>query len=278
MAIKINYAKVHTLANILKNIGLNKILKIELIDPQFISIKSLAGTCKSKTPLLSYLNALISYKLSCRGELYWLEFSEFFRNSRLCNEYERDLIINVKEQMLKSFNEFLRVSKCNKAGIQTKMKRLVKISAMLEPIYSTILCKEFLKLWELTYRLLKARPESKTIVFSVKMAYYGLKALGQYLTSLPMNIPIPVDTRIAKVTYYSGLLVGPTNWRELYVNTKAVIDVWNRIAYLSLVPPLHIDSLLWLLLNKTLRSKFREILGDELLGMLIKELGIGTSD
>jgi len=274
MTIKINHAKVHTLANILKDIGLSRILSIESIDPQFISIKSLAEICKLKTPLLTYLNALISYRLNCKGELYWLEFSEFFRSSKLCNEYERDLNVNVKDQILRSFNEFLRMSKCNRVSIQAKLKRLIRISGMLELIYDTMLHKDFFKLWKLTYGLLKTRPESKTVVFSVKMAYYGLRAIEQYLNPLPMNIPIPVDIRIAKVTYYSRLLIGLTNWRELYMNTRAVVDVWNKIAHLSLIPPLHIDSLIWLLLNKSLRSKFREILGNELLSKLIRELGI----
>ncbi len=278
MVIKINYAKVYALASILKSIGLSKILDIELIDPQFISIKSLVKECKLKTPLLSYLNALISYKLSCKGELYWLEFSEFFKNDVLCNEYEQDPTVNVKDQVLRSFNEFLRMSKCNRIGVQAKLRRLIKVLGMLESLYSTILHKDFLKLWRLTYGLLKAKPESKTVVFSIKMAYYGLKALGQYLTPLPMNIPIPVDARIAKVTYSSRLLIGPTSWRELYVNIRAVVDVWNKIARLSLVPPLHIDSLIWLLLNKSLRSKFREILGDTLLSKLIRELGVGMLD
>ena len=259
---------------ILRSIGLNKILDIELIDPQFIYIKTLTKGCELLTPLLSYLNALISYRLNCKGELYWYEFSQYFRSVNLCSKYTLNLTTDVKDRIFNSFSMFLKVSKCNKAGVQIKLKRLTKILPILKPIYDSILSKDFLRLWKLTYESLRTRPESKTVVFSVKMAYYGLKALRQYLALLPMDIPIPVDIRIAKVTYYSGLLIGPKSWRELYVNVKVVVNVWNEIAYLSSIPPLHIDSLIWLLPNKSLRNKLRELLGEELLRKVMRELSI----
>ncbi len=97
---------------------------------------------------------------------------------------------------------------------------------------------------------------SKTIVFSIKMLYYGFRASTGVVTPLPMNIPIPIDLRIATMSYIANIIDTSHVKKSLneiaeiimrsYKNTQ---EAWNIVARTSQIPPLHIDSIIWPLLN-----------------------------
>jgi len=108
-------------------------------------------------------------------------------------------------------------------------------------------------------QVLGTRRNAKTVVFAVKMFGYAMRiATGEFRT-YPMEIPIPVDSRIEKLTKRFG-------------DVKP-ISFWNSVARSANVPPLHIDSILWPALSgdpevvgKIVQSFGR--LGEDLMGLL----------
>ena len=90
-------------------------------------------------------------------------------------------------------------------------------------------------LWKAIAKVLKVDRESKTVVFSVKMFGYAARIVLSKFNPYPMEIPIPEDVRIIKLT------------RKL--TNERPRDFWMKIAKESNVPPLHIDSILWPLLG-----------------------------
>jgi DNA-(apurinic or apyrimidinic site) lyase len=79
------------------------------------------------------------------------------------------------------------------------------------------------------------------------MLYYAKKALGERV-EVPMEIPIPVDGRVALVTYLSGALIveGVSTSREALLRYSDTIrNVWSKVARLSGVPPLNLDAMIW---------------------------------
>jgi len=150
----------------------------------------------------------------------------------------------------------------------------MRFSGRLKVVLDLILNKDYINLWKITYKILGTKPERKTVVFSIKMAYYGLRALYELVPQLPMEIPIPVDVRIAKITYKAGLIEGAKDWQELYRKPTIVINLWNIVANRTGIPPLHLDSLLWMLCNEGVRKYISKIIGHETLMKLIKILRI----
>jgi len=253
--LRINRDAVNKVANILRKVGLDRILSIELMDPQFKAIKNLSTACRELSPILSYLNALVSYQLNCRGEDYWWEFSDYMR--RICTIIGDDKIVEI-------LIEFIKSSKCNRVGKDIKARRVLRLRNVLSDICKLSFREDYISVWKLTYKVLESKPYSKTVVFSIKMLYYGLRAIRNRVKTLPYEIPIPIDRRIAKITYSIGLILGTKHWSQILRCPQIATKAWSLISKLSSIPPLHIDSLIWLIPNKSLSNDLRSILGNEL--------------
>ena len=225
---------------LLRKLGLPFLKRLEERDPQFRALSSLKGICSRIVPAVACLNALISYMLTCRGEEYWLEFSSYLRRE-LTGCYIEDKDYIKISNLIDLVIRFVRFSKCNKRFRKLKVARLRRIAR--NPEANMLLDTEFFinnttGFWESLAKLVGAKPESKTILFSIKMYYYGLRSCLELDITLPYEIPLPVDIRIAKLTKACGLI-------DHIVNYRTVQNIWGEISRLSRIPPLHLDVLLW---------------------------------
>ncbi len=241
--------RVHVIAEKLHLVGLKPILLIEESDPQFKAVLKIVDNIRDKCIafLLIVSNAIISYRLSSRGEEYWLEFAEYVSKTRI-----RDV-----SEVIDVLKTFLSINKGNRLLRSQKIRRLNRllISGSLNQLLN--LCRSNrINLMEVVNILangLNSKKSSKTIVFACKMSYYFLRAIGQDVLP-PFEIDIPVDRRIAIVSYTSGLIkLDPhiSRARELehilLRNSDLIVSVWRRVSAMSSIPPLNIDSLIWLI-------------------------------
>ncbi|MCS7111619.1 MAG: N-glycosylase/DNA lyase [Ignisphaera sp.] len=276
MKYRINDNRIEEISKLFKWIGIYRIKVFEEYDAQFHAAKQIVERCPQTAHYLIYLNSLISYKLMYPGERFWLLFAHYA--SERCSDLDGfkkvvDLVVDF-------------TLKHNKIMVKQKIDRLRKISRCSDIVDFIDRC-EFELISIRTARCLQSESGLKTIVFSVKMLYYAVKAKGYDLV-LPNTIPIPVDRRVALLTYLSGLIdvIGETNITpsKLLGISKAIRNIWGRVSLLSSIPPLHIDSVLWCLgkygYNSSTRSSILNAidqhlvfsLGEETMRRIVDEL------
>ena len=234
----VNPSAVREVSKALSAFTLSDALAIEVFDPQLVSIKEASSACGSLTPTLTYLNALVSYALSCRGEDYWKEFSTYL--GRVCAEGAPTDFAGAVDLVL----SFIGSSRCNRVGASRKALRIRRLSRA-SAVRGLMGSEDYVGLWRATYSALGSEPYSKTVVFSVKMYYYGLRALRPSVNPLPHEIPIPADRRISRLTFRLGLVNGFDSWRDLFRCPEAVASAWLEVSRDVGIPPLHIDSVIW---------------------------------
>jgi len=223
-----------SLINILKEFSLDEVLAIEeSFDEQYIALKKLYSCLKNPPVYLSLvvLNAISSYQLNCSGEEYWSEFSEYFSiksNILQGREVNGEMLVSI-------FLNFLEKSKCNVRLLSQKRRRALKILPLINSFIENIevYTKNFKLLQVELSKYLNASSSAKTVVFAVKMFNYGVRIAYGKRIPLPLDIDIPVDSRIRKLSSC------------LNVNEEHIKSFWRKVAYKTGIPPLHIDSLLW---------------------------------
>ncbi len=203
--------KINELVRELKD---KNIKTIENNDPQFLALKKLSFRVSSEFLVKSSIaNALITYQLSGKGEDYWQEFADGIE--------EGDLY--------KSIIKFLENSKNNRRLLNEKKKRLKKAIEYIDGVKIADGC---LEIWN---KIAKMGKEKKTTVFAVKIFGYVKRIINERFCYYPMEIPLPIDSRIKIIS--KRFVVG---------DDKCIQKFWQEIAELSNIPPLHIDSILWL--------------------------------
>jgi len=243
----VNENRVVNIANILRDIGLENIYVIEDRDPQLEAVKMIFEETEhvGYTCLLAIANGLISYKLAVKGEKYWLEFGLYMSKTRPS-----------LEKVLENFMKFLKEKKLNVFNMDAKVKRLETFlkSPLAARIYSNpqLYVHDLEKLRKAIAVILKANPDSKTVVFSIKMFYYAYYVSTGKRIAIPFTIPLPVDVRISALTLSSGVIEIPSirdfRSKTYYLLGKRPSEVrktWLKISMLCKIPSLNIDSLLW---------------------------------
>ncbi len=242
MRIKVNEEKARELGRILYEIGLEKVLLIEESDPQLHAVSRVASTTSTGwAAVTASLVGLVSYRLAMKGEDWWNCYGEYFsetKNPSLDSAYKRVI----------SF-----IEDCPGAAIQRASKKR-RIEKAFRGAW-----KPLLDLYSHPQRILasgswllnsfaaalKQEPWRKTIAFSVKMAYYAAKSLDRGPVPAPWDVPIPVDLRVSCITYSSGI-VSARDWREVMRYPQTAIKAWDQVAREARIPPLNIDSILWM--------------------------------
>lgn len=241
MALKVIRDRVVVIGQVLSLLSIDDVLAIEEGDPQFQALRGLymrLGDCNA-TALLAVLNSLVSYQLSSKGEDYWMEFSRYSFKAGNPDDLARE------------FMDFLINSKGNKLLRDVKALRIKKFlnSKAHVEIYVKFhdLLKDLRGLREVIKRVLNVEGSEKTVVFAIKMFYYASRVCGNYVVP-PMDIELPVDRRIAAVTYTSGIVDSESAVviEEVMRNYKTVQKVWMEISRLSNIPPLNLDSIIWI--------------------------------
>ncbi len=239
MLIKVDKKRVGSVAKAIKGLGVSAVLKIEEDDPQYIFISRLKEVIgESKTLILTILISLASYRLSVKGEDWWRCFSNYFIKNKPNN-------FNDITGKAVSF-----IESCRGAVVQREIKkrRVQKVAKTCERILRYLfyhpeeLESHYKDLLECESKALGQKRYSKTLVFSIKMGYYAVRDL----LKPPVNIKIemPVDVRVACLTYSSGMLLS-SNFRKLIEYPYQAQEVWNTIEKLSGIPVIHLDALIW---------------------------------
>jgi len=242
----INLDRIVKVATPLKTLGIDFTRRVEQSDPQFAAVArigdmlGLAASC-----VVSVFNSVVCYRLTGRGEEYWLELmTDVEKHS---DEYRSP------DSILRALTRFLRESKHNRFLIEQKLGRLFKLASrnVHKIIYEK--AEYFANNLELLRRLVAAglgtRPDSKTVVFSVKMFYYAYTACTGMKLLIPGTIPLPADRRIAALAYTSGIVTISAETGNLIESLlrrpKLITDAWSRVASHASIPPLHLDAPLW---------------------------------
>lgn len=241
-----NHGRIASVGDVFRELGLEGVRKFEVLDKQMDFAKGIAGSCGDAAPLLIAVNATVSYMLMYKGETHWALFSDFVR--RKCPKSFTDTVEIVKE--------FTAMH--NKRYLRAKLSRLEKLKKCSE-IGNSILESDLRSFWNNLAACLEVRKDSKTVVFAVKMCYYGLMALGKRV-ELPAEAPIPVDRRVSLITVTSGMVLQHQRQfrEELLKNVKAVSAelmkkpklvqrVWSGVSTISGIPQLHLDAPAWVI-------------------------------
>lgn len=246
MPFKINWGRIRELSNTIR--GLEDLIDLlEYEDPQYKAVSRIVGVKGCRIAAVSIIaNALISYQLSVRGEVYWSRFAD------TVSGWGGDGL----RGLYHIHRGFLENTPYNRMGLNAKIRRL-------ETFYNSVLARE-LYLEPLRYcsdlgllvdklsRLYSSSRESKTLVFAGKMYYYMCRICDA--GDIGGSIAIPVDRRIAYITLTSCLI--RSNCIDLkkcsYELMKPryrglVIEAWNMVSKYTGIPTYRLDSLLWLL-------------------------------
>lgn len=266
----ISKERINVVSSIFKTLGRDGCEEFIRIDPQYVALSKLPSLCGVISIKLVAINSLVSYMLSVRGEEFWGLFADFAISR--CGKV-RDF-----KEAVEAVKEFTH--NYNKLYLEAKIRRLSKVLRCGNAFNS--LEKGYIK--EYLSKLsscLEVEENSKTLVFSAKMAYYVLKSIGVHADL--SKIPIPVDRRVALVTLTSGLLIPPKKTKEasgrledlvteLLKHPEIVRKVWDVVSEESGIPALLIDAPIWLIGGYVKTSGTDEIVKNlRSLGILISE-------
>ncbi len=173
--------------------------------------------------------ALISFQLSALWEVWWKEIIDFVNNNFWL----------FLRNNLEFWNLFFIQTKTNKRLIDLKKQRLSKfynnknrIFSQLDFFYKNMKDFDF----ELS-KIMNQKLYSKTIVFATKIFWYSMRIISWKFLPFPFDVAIPLDSRIKKI-YYK---IKNKKWTD-----KVIVDFFFEISKKTWIPPLHLDSILWI--------------------------------
>jgi len=244
MRVSINISRAEELGTILKRFGVELVEVFERKDPQYKALEELYNELRecNSLALLTVLNSIVSYQLSATGEEYWWEFARYKKFSSGVGD---------PEDLWRRFRNFLLSSRGNVASREIKIERLERIRRTQFHIELYVRYIEYIKNLDLlTSRLaevLRQNIYDKTIVFSAKMMYYVSKICDIEPGGVE-KIKIPVDRRVAAISYTSGLIdVLETKdiVEEIMREKERVIEAWSIVSKICDIPLIRLDSIIW---------------------------------
>lgn len=188
------------LEDFLKTYDIKKAKELEHKDPQFLALQNCRNNIKNKDEnLFLYLViqcSIVSYQIAWSGELWRTEFGEKVQKDW---NVLLDTRNNNESNTERRFN-FLKSSKNNKRIYNIKKSRIEKLNKLLRTEKNFLKYENNLeKLNEILAKTMWTKNYSKTIVFAIKMFGYAFTIISWKEIQYPMNINIPVDSRIKKI-------------------------------------------------------------------------------
>ena len=223
------------LSQVLKEFSLEDALRLEKFDRQYRALENLYNSLRDEGLFLKLVlvNALLSYQLPTKGEIYWENFARFF----------------AKNPSTERFEEFLK--RHNNRFLNSKLRRLQKVLRVVERLTVEELksfCQNPTLLLDYLSENLRQEKSAKTLVFAVKMFIYACRiATGGKLVA-PFEIEIPLDVRLRKIA--------PS------------LEFWRNLSREVNIPPLHLDTLVWVTMGAD--KRFLEKLPSELKEKVVK--------
>lgn len=233
------------LEKFLQDYSIKKAKELEHKDPQFLALQNCRNSIKNKNEnLFLYLViqcSIVSYQIAWSGELRRTEFWEKVQKDW---NVLLDTRNNNQSNTERRF-DFLKTSKNNKRIYNIKKSRIEKLNKLL------LTEKDFLKyennlenLNEILAKTMWTKLYSKTIVFAIKMFGYALTIISWKEIQYPMNINIPVDSRIKKIY-------------KLNTNKEAdesqIREFFANLSQKCKISPLDLDTILRLDYRKTIK-------------------------
>jgi len=199
-------------------------------DSQFKSLKKIVDTYPSKIWYIAFWaiqDALISFQLSWKWEDWHEEFSDFMT---------KNFNLFVVDNFL-FWKKLLENWKNNRRLVNLKLSRIEKTSLFKDEIILNWQKYYMNMVWlnKLIASKMNQPVYAKTVVFSIKFfSYVARQKLG--FVPFPFDISIPVDSRIKK-KYFE---ITGQEWTDSIIR-KYFNELWKNKG----IPPLHLDSLLW---------------------------------
>lgn len=233
------------LEKFLQDYNIKKAKGLEHKDPQFLALQNCRNNIKNKDEnLFLYLViqcSIVSYQIAWSGELRRTEFWEKVQKDW---NVLLDTRNNNESNTERRFN-FLKSSKNNKRIYNIKKSRIEKLNELLlsEKDFSKYQ-NNLEKLNEILAKTMWTKLYSKTIVFAIKMFGYALTIISWKEIQYPMNINIPVDSRIKKIY-------------KLNTNKEAdesqIREFFANLSQKCKISPLDLDTILRLDYRKTIK-------------------------
>lgn len=247
---------VERLISVLSEFNIYDVMRLEeKYDVQYSALKRLYESLDRPNVFLCLivLNAICSYQLNCTGEEFWSLFSKYFS----LNASRLSEIMNI-ESIVGMYSDFLSSCRCSKRLLAQKMKRISKVKPLLAKVMEDPrIYAEDPKLLQVELsKYLGAKWNTKTIVFTVKMFNYGARISLGVRRALPQDIPIPVDYRLKRISQSLGV-------------KGDVQEFWQELSNKTGIPPLHLDTLLWVGYRYAMEGKLTD---DEKFNKLIEFL------
>jgi len=223
--------------NFIKQYDIQKIKKLEQNDPQFLALQKSWSNIKNKDiNLFLFLVlqcALVGYQIAGSWEYWRTEFWEKISNNWNTLKVLRD----EKKSNTQWRYDFLTTSKYNKRIYNIKTKRLIKFDNILPEILDLkIYFHDMSTLQEIITKIMNRPKQSKTITFAIKMFGYACDIITKKNNIYPMDISIPIDSRIKKI--YS------IQFPNQKLEDEKIQQYFQKISEKYNIPPLHLDSIL----------------------------------
>jgi DNA-(apurinic or apyrimidinic site) lyase len=279
LKVYINEARVDEVSELLSTIGPYRILELEeKLDPQFKALKKLSlavGT--GWASVYALLVSLISYKLSMRGEEWWECAASLISSRRKARPpYGLNEVVDDVLWFIDNCRGSILAREARKKRVQQVYIGSRKILEVLasNPEYFYSNAETIVKTLA---RTLGVEDWRKTVVFTAKMVYYAIREPGDRRL-VNIEIPIPVDTRVACASY-SSMVVEASNYMEIVRNPRVAQEAWSKISKKTGIPVLNLDSLLWLtgwtprdLSLEEARRKVEDILSNVMEKLVAREI------
>lgn len=276
LLIEVNTTRIKELVNLLKPYK-NTLKTLYKRDPQYIAIGELlqTRTC-SETVILVITNAIVSYQLITSGELYWFNFSKYFKENT-SNKY-----LDLFKTFLSTYSPRLLAQKLN------RVRKILESELVLELRKDPLkYCNKIAKLVEKIANTLKVSPFSKTILFAAKM--YG------YVCDLCSTEPnywglsIPLDYRNALLAMMSCIISISEPCKDTYMCSRILVtqkyfrivqNAWSEVCRELGITCAHLDTFTWLLTGIIIKtqcnlekahSQLKNTLGIDLPRVLLEE-------
>jgi DNA-(apurinic or apyrimidinic site) lyase len=224
---------------------IKKIKNLEQNDPQFLALKNARNKIKNKDKnLFLYLTiqcSLVGYQIAWSWESRWWEFWEKITQDRQILQNLR----NQKKCNSSRWYSFLTSSKYNKRIYNIKTNRIKKFNQILieENNFSNFWNK-LQKLNTILATTMKSKKDNKTITFAVKMFGYAHEVISWKEIIYPMNISIPIDSRLKKIYTTNYPIRGKDQLAGRGVQNKEIETYFQKLSETHKIPPLHLDSIL----------------------------------
>ncbi|MFN4045790.1 MAG: N-glycosylase/DNA lyase [Acidilobaceae archaeon] len=244
--VKVNMERVERVSQLLSNISLEAIVALEdSEDPQFRALKRLSAAIgKGWASVYALLTAVVSYKLSVRGEDWWECMADIIV-SRRGGEPPASL-----DEVVSDLSWFIDNCRGSVIGREARKIRIRRVVEGMRGVLNELAWdpEYFYRSPESVVRavawVLGSEASRKTVAFTAKMVYYATREPGE-VRVVKAKIPIPVDSRVACASY-SSMVVDAWKYTDIIRKPKPAQEAWRMVSENTGIPILNLDTLLWL--------------------------------